>query len=88
MHIISLKKIGRITATNAETLSSKQFKAVTPRQNKYLNAFENDMYDMIRNFEFTNIRNELLDHLNRGIESIRSSRNVLVFADKSINLYE
>ena len=45
------------------------------------------MYDMIRNVEFTNIRNEFLDHVNRDIESIRSSRNVLVFADKSTNLY-
>ena len=46
------------------------------------------MYDMIRNVEFTNVRNEFLDHLNRDIESIRSSKNVLVFADKSTNLYE
>ena len=43
---------------------------------------------MIRNVEFTNVRNEFLDHLNRDIESIRSSKNVLVFADKSTNLYE
>ena len=35
-----------------------------------------------------NIRNEFLDHLNRDMESIRSSKNVLVFADKSANLYE
>ena len=46
------------------------------------------MYDMIRNVEFTNIRNEFLDHLNRDIESIRPSKTVLVFADKSTNLYE
>ena len=46
------------------------------------------MYDMIRNVEFTNIRNKFLDHLNRDIESIQSSKNVLVFADKSKNLYE
>ena len=43
---------------------------------------------MIRNAEFTNIRNEFRDHLNRDIESIRSTKNVLVFADKSTNLYE
>ena len=42
---------------------------------------------MIRNVEFTNIRNEFLDHLNRDIESIQSSKKVLVFADKSTNLY-
>ena len=41
------------------------------------------MYDMIRNVKFTTIKNEFIDHLNRDIESIRSSKNVLVFADKS-----
>ena len=46
------------------------------------------MYGMIRNVEFTNVRNEFLDHPNRDIESIRSTKNVLVFADKSTNLYE
>ena len=46
----------------------------------YINALENDMY-MIRNVEFTNIRNEFLGNLNRDIESIQSSKNVLVFAD-------
>ena len=46
------------------------------------------MHGIIRNVEFTNIGNEFLDHLNRDIESIRSSKNVLVFADKSTNLYE
>ena len=61
---------------------------VTSPQIEDLNAFENDMYDLIRNVEFTNIKNEFLDHLNRDIESIRSSKNVLAFADKSTNLYE
>ena len=37
----------------------------------YINALENDMDDIIRNVQFTNIRNEFLDHLNRAIESIR-----------------
>ena len=53
----------------------------------YINALENDMY-MIRNVEFTNIRNGFLGNLNRDIESIQSSKNVLVFADKSTTLYE
>ena len=74
---------------NSDQCKNFEFKtAVTPPQNEDLNAFENDMYDMIRNVEFTNIRNEFLDHLNRDIESIQSSKNVLVFADKSTNLYE
>ena len=43
---------------------------------------------MIRSIEFTNIRNKFLDHLNKEIESVRSSKNVLAFADKSTNLYK
>ena len=43
---------------------------------------------MIRNVKFTNIRSKFLDHINRDIESIRSSKKVLVFAEKSRNLYE
>ena len=43
---------------------------------------------MIRNVEFANVRNEFLDHLKRDIERIRSSKNMLIFADKSTNLYE
>ena len=70
---------------NSDQCKNFGFKTVvTPPQN----AFENDMYDRITNVEFTNIRNEFLDHLNRDIESIRSSKNVLVFANKSTNLYE
>ena len=72
---------------NSDQCKSFRFKTVaTLPQNEDLNAFENDMNDMIRNVEFTNIRNEFLDHLNGGIESTRSSKNVLVFADKSTNL--
>ena len=74
---------------NSDHCKNFGFKTVvTPPQTEDLNAFENDMYDLIRNVEFTNIRNEFLDHLNRDIESIRSSKNVLVFVDKSTNLYE
>ena len=43
----------------------------TPPQNEKLNAFENDMYNMIRNTEFVNIRNEFLDNLNKDIKSIQ-----------------
>ena len=74
---------------DSEQCKNFRFKTViTPPQNEDLNAFENDMHGIIRNAEFTNIGNEFLDHLNRDIESIRSSKNVLVFADKSTNLYE
>ena len=43
---------------------------------------------MIRNIESTNITNKFLDHLNKDIESTPSSKNFLVFANKSTNLYK
>lgn len=61
---------------------------VTSPQNKQLNAFKNGMYDMVRNLEFTNIRNKSIDNLNKDVESRYSSKNVSVFTDKSRNLYE
>ena len=72
------------------TVSFKNFgfkNLVTPPQNEHLNVFKNDIYDMIRNLEFTNIRNEFLDHLNKDVECIQSKK-VLVFTDKSRNLYK
>ena len=62
--------------------------SATPQQNEYLNAFENDMYEMIRNTEFISVRNEFQEKLKQDLENIQSSKNILAFADKSTNLYE
>ena len=43
---------------------------VTLQQNENLNAFKKGMYDMIRNVEFANIRNEFLDRLSADVKSI------------------
>ena len=42
---------------------------VTLPQNELLIAFKNDMYDVIRKLEFTNIRIRFLDTLNKEVES-------------------
>ena len=57
--------------------------STTPPQNKYLNAFENDMYEMIRKIEFIKVRNDFQEKLKQDLEI-----NVLAFADKRINLCE
>ena len=62
--------------------------SAAPPQNEYLNAFENDIYEMIRNIEFINVRNEFQDKLKQDLENMQSSKNILAFADKSTNLYE
>ena len=60
----------------------------TPPPNKHLNAFENDLYDPIQKVEFTNVQNTFQKKLKKDIQSNKSSNNMLVFADKSTNLYE
>ena len=63
---------------------------VTPPQNEKLTPFENRFYVMARSTELKSVRNNfqptLIEDLNR-IKSFRS-RNLLVFADKTTNLYE
>ena len=60
----------------------------TPLSNEHLNAFENDLYDLIQKVEFTNVQNTFQQKLKKDIQSIKSSNNMLIFADKSTNLYE
>ena len=60
----------------------------TPPQNELLNSFENALHDLIQSVEFKTVRNEFLSKLQKDVENIRSSKNMLVFADKSTNLYE
>ena len=43
---------------------------------------------MIRKIEFIKVRNIFRDKLKQDLETIRSSKNLLAFADKSTNLYE
>ena len=56
--------------------------------NDHLNAFENELYDLIQKVEFTNVLNTFQQKLKNDVHSIKSSNNMLVFADKSSNLYE
>ena len=43
---------------------------------------------MIRKIEYIKVKNDFQDHLKQDLETIKSSKNVLVFVDKSTNLYE
>ena len=56
--------------------------------NERLNAFENDLFDLIQKVEFTNVQNTFQQKLKNDVHSIKSSNYMLVFADKSTNLYE
>ena len=65
------------------------FKTSTaPLPKEHFNAFENDLYDLIQKVEFTNVQNSFQQKLKKDVHSIKSSNNMLVFADKSTNIYE
>ena len=60
----------------------------TPPQNENITPFENDIYELVRNIEFKNVKNEFQKKLNSDLKNIRNSKNLFVFADKTNNLYE
>ena len=59
----------------------------SPPQNEYLSAFEDDLIALVRNIQFKPVRDKFLTQLKNDMREICKSENVLVFADKSTNLY-
>ena len=60
----------------------------TPPQRELLSPFESDLYDMIQWINFKPVRNGFQKKLTDDINNIKSSENLLIFADKITNLYE
>ena len=60
----------------------------TPPQHELLSLSESDLYDMIRSINFKPVRNDFQKKLTEDINNIKSSENLLIFADKTANLYE
>ena len=50
--------------------------------------FENDLYGMARNVQFKTGQNDFQMTLMSDLKKIQSSKNVLVFPDKTTYLYE
>ena len=59
-----------------------------PPQHKDLIAFENDFLKLIKSVTFRKVRNKFQDDLRKDIISIKKSKNIYIFADKTNNLYE
>ena len=59
-----------------------------PPQHKGLIAFENDLLKLIKSVTFRKVRNKFQDNLRKDIISIKKSKNIYIFADKTNNLYE
>ena len=60
----------------------------TPPQHEALNAFEEDLYSMVKSVKFRPTRNAFQSQLARDIDKIKKSRNIFVPADKTTNMYE
>ena len=57
-------------------------------QHKDLIQFENDLLELIKGVKFKKIKNKSLDQVHKDISSIKKSKNVFIFADKTRNIYE
>jgi len=61
--------------------------AKTPPQHEQLNAFEDDMYELMRSVEFSNKRSIFQQKLSEDTSKLCDSGKVVVPADKTTNMY-
>ena len=54
----------------------------------HLAPFEGDLYDAIRKIKFRRVSNGFQKRLNEDIQTIRKSKNLLISADKTTNIYQ
>ena len=59
-----------------------------PPQHKYLIQFENDIIELIKSVTFRKLHNKFQNTLQNGINSLKKSRNMFIFADKTRNIHE
>ena len=53
----------------------------------YIYIIESDLYHMIRSISFKPVRNDFQKKLADDINKIKSSENLMIFDDKTTNLY-
>ena len=81
--------VTKMYGTENEEHNEKHFKKfgfkilIAPPQNEHWNAFENDIYDLIKIIVIADCSTI---HLNKDIEDIQTSKNLFVFSDKSTSL--
>ena len=59
-----------------------------PPQHDGLSAFEEDLYNMVKNIKFKNVRSNFQSRLTNDVTKINKSPNLFVLADKTNNLYK
>ena len=55
---------------------------------KELKLFEDDMFKIVENVQFKQVQNKFQDKLIQDVKKINSSKNMVVFANTTRNLYE
>ena len=86
MHGKALTFLGKLKGSDKENFGFKTIKC--PSSVKELVSFKNDMMEMIKNLEFTQVHNEFQSILNNDIREIHRSNKLFIFADKSRNIYK
>lgn len=81
------KKKGQQTTTIKKETYGFRSKAC-PKPLKELESFETDLFDIIKTLKFRHTNNKFQNKLKKDIRKINESPNVLVFADKTSNIYE
>ena len=79
----------KLDNTPEKTVNNFVFKSVkTPPKYEHLNAFEADLYDMVRNIEFKKVSSEFQSKLPKDIKLINEDPLLFIPADKTNNLYD
>ena len=59
-----------------------------PGQSKELETFEKDLYNIVSSRKYKKSTNDFQEQMKENISSINSSPDVLIFADKTNNIYK
>ena len=79
----------KIDNTPEKTVDNFEFKSVkTPPKNKHFNAFEANLYDIVRNIKFKRVSSEFQRKLSKDIKRINEDPLLFSTAVKTSNLYQ
>ena len=82
----ALQFLGKLESNEKQTFDFKSTKCPTAMDE--LGPFESVLQRMITNIEFRPIRNKFLSKLSKDIKSIKKTKELLINADKSANIYK
>ena len=60
----------------------------TPPPDEELAAFENDLWDLVKNLKYRNNTSKFQKELRETVEKIKNNPNLIIPADKTDNFYE